>query len=151
LRIKSTSSENTEQLGRSIGSRLRGGELFVLQSDLGGGKTTFTRGIVAGTGSDEPVASPTFTVSRIYDSPVGKIHHFDFYRLQEPGIIAHELAEILDDRQAILIIEWSDIVADSLPEDRLVQITIQQTGDESRDITMQIPPMYAYLAEGLEV
>lgn len=147
MRIKSTSSENTEQLGHRIGSRLRGGELFILQSDLGGGKTTLTRGIVAGTGSHEAVASPTFTVSRVYDSPVGQIHHFDFYRLQEPGIIAYELAEILDDKSAVIIIEWSDIVADSLPTDRLVKITIQQTGDESRDITIQTPPDYAYLIE----
>ena len=63
--ITSTSIEDTERIAALLGSNLRGGELIELASDLGGGKTTFTRGLVRGGGSDDSVASPTFTISRV--------------------------------------------------------------------------------------
>jgi tRNA threonylcarbamoyladenosine biosynthesis protein TsaE len=148
LQINSTSSETTEQLGEQLGSRLKGSELFVLSSDLGGGKTTLTRGIVRGSGSTDSVASPTFTISRVYLAPRFEIHHFDFYRLQEPGIIAHELSEVLHDEQTVVIIEWADIVQSVLPR-TFAQITITQTGDDTREINISVPEQYNYLIEGL--
>lgn len=150
MRIKSTSSEETERLGKVIGSNLRGGEIFVLQSDLGGGKTTFTRGIVEGTGSNDVVASPTFTISRVYESPLGQLHHFDFYRLQEPGIIAHELEEVLEDTQSIIIIEWSAIIADMLPANRTISVSIAYNNENGREIHVQAPRQLSYILKGVQ-
>lgn len=149
MQISSTSSEITEQLGRAIGARLKGGEVIELKSDLGGGKTTFTRGLVAGANSSDDVASPTFTISRVYNTPSFTIHHFDFYRLQEPGIIAHELQEIIDDITVVIVVEWGDIVADVLPADR-VTIEFVQSGDDNRDITINTSNKYAYLLEDIQ-
>jgi len=142
----STSSEKTEQLAESLGRKLRGGETLELVSDLGGGKTTFTRGLVRGTGSTDRVGSPTFTLSREYKAPHFTIAHFDFYRLGEAGIMGDELDELIDDPEYVKVIEWGDIVHDVLPEGR-VTITIKQTGDDTRDITISYPEKLAYLLE----
>lgn len=118
-------------------------------SDLGGGKTTFTRGLVRGTGSSDRVGSPTFTLSREYKAPHFTIAHFDFYRLGEAGIMGDELQEIIDDPAYVTVVEWGEIVHDVLPEDRLT-IRIERTGDDTREITVSYPPKLAYLLEGLQ-
>ena len=149
LRINSTSSEDTEKLGELLGLRLKGGEVFLLSSDLGGGKTTLTRGIAKGAGSDDSVGSPTFTISRVYTTPHFEIHHFDFYRLNEPGIIAHELNEVMQDTNAVVIIEWADIVQDSLPSEHCL-IAISQIGEDTRDIKITVPESLANVIEGIK-
>ena len=150
LQIKCTSSEDTEQLGKRIGASLRGGEIIELKSDLGGGKTTLTRGLAEGAQSTDDVASPTFTISRIYSTPHFAIHHFDFYRLEQPGLLSHELQELFNDNKVVLVIEWGDIVADILPAERIT-ISINHTGDMSRDFDITIPKQYAYIAEACTV
>ena len=149
LQINSTSSENTEQIGKKIGANLKGGEVIVLASDLGGGKTTLTRGIVTGTGSNDAVASPTFTVSRVYNAPSFTVHHFDFYRLQDPGIIAHELQEVMQDTKTVVIVEWADIVENVLPADYM-KITIEQTGDDTRLLQVTVPDLATYVLKDVE-
>lgn len=144
----SASSEETERIAEYIGARLHGGEVIELSSDLGGGKTTFTRGLVRGTGSQSVVASPTFTISKVYDAPNFEIHHFDFYRLGDPGIMLTELAELLGDRQTVVVVEWADSVAHVLPDARL-SVQIAQQPDGSRNITMSYPEQFRYLTEGL--
>lgn len=146
--MRSTSSSDTELLGEKLGANLRGGEVIELVSDLGGGKTTLTKGIVRGAGSTERVASPTFTVSREYRTPVCTIVHFDFYRLAEAGIVARELDEFIGDQAYAVIIEWADIVQDVLPPERLT-IQISQAGNDERTITVMYPEALAYLLEGI--
>ena len=152
MQIKSISSDNTEQIGIQIGEQLNGGEVIELISDLGGGKTTLTRGIAKGAGSHDDVASPTFTISRVYLAPKFEIHHFDFYRLDNAGIIAHELEEAQTDKKIVTIIEWGDVVSDVLPKERLRIILSNETGDsEQRLITLHIPDSLAYATKGITI
>jgi tRNA threonylcarbamoyladenosine biosynthesis protein TsaE len=144
----STSSESTETLAERVGSNLRGGEVIELVSDLGGGKTTFTRGLVRGTGSLDRVASPTFTISREYKAPQFTITHFDFYRLNQAGVVADELAEVIGDPAYVVVVEWGEIVHDVLPPDRLT-VRLQLTGKDTRQITFEYPDKLAYLLEGI--
>jgi tRNA threonylcarbamoyladenosine biosynthesis protein TsaE len=146
LEIKSTSSEQTELLGKAIGTALKGGEIIQLISDLGGGKTTFTKGIVAGIGCESSVTSPTFTVSKEYVAPTLLLRHFDFYRLADPGVVGLELQEGFEDPHTVTVIEWADIVKDVLPVDT-IKIEIQQTGDDTRQISMTIPKKYEYIVK----
>src|SRR3990167_2900447 len=96
----STNSADTERLGQLLGKLLKSPELIELRSDLGGGKTTFARGLAAGLDSKDIVASPTFTLNKIYRCRNGvELHHFDFYRLDEAGIMRDELAESLADQK----------------------------------------------------
>jgi len=117
-------------------------------SDLGGGKTTFTRGLVRGAGSRDRVASPTFTISREYEAPKFTIAHFDLYRLGEAGIIGDELHEIVGDAAYVTVVEWGEIAHDVLPASRLT-IAIRQTGDNTRRITCNYPEELSYLLEGI--
>lgn len=147
LQIESTSTEQTARLAESIGSKLRGGEVIELASDLGGGKTTFVRSLVKGMGSSDKVGSPTFTISREYKAGELTLYHFDFYRLGEAGIMNEELLEVMGEPKAVVAIEWGDIVSDLLPEDRLV-IRITATGETSRVFEIAYPEKRAYVLEG---
>ena len=144
LQMHTTSSEDTVALGVSIGRALKGGEVIELMSDLGGGKTTLTRGIAAGMGSSDKVASPTFTLSREYKSGKLRLVHYDFYRLHDPGILEFELAESVNDPSTVTVIEWADIVQDVLPAKRL-SISIKTTADDERDITITADSSLEYL------
>jgi len=146
---QTTSCDQTEALGEFIGRRLKGGEVIELSSDLGGGKTTFVRGLARGAGSSDVVGSPTFILSKIYDSQSLHIHHFDFYILQDAGITRQELREILDDPTAVVVVEWSDIVKDILPEDRLsIKLERDASGEDVRIINADYAEKFAYLLEG---
>jgi tRNA threonylcarbamoyladenosine biosynthesis protein TsaE len=145
----STNSEQTEQLGEKLGASLRGGEVIELVSDLGGGKTTFVRGLARGAASHDNVASPTFTISKIYKTGKFEIHHFDFYRLPEPGIVADELAEVVGDPQVVVVVEWAEAVQHVLPEERLT-ITLKQTPEGSREVTFRTTQDLKYLVEALK-
>lgn len=147
--IDSTSSEVTEQLAERLGQSLRGGEIIELISDLGGGKTTFVRGLARGAGSTDRVASPTFTISRVYQAGKLEIHHFDFYRLGEAGLIAEELAEIISDPHTVTVVEWADIVTDVLPDKRLT-ITIEKTPTDGRKLTFRAPESLQYLMKAVQ-
>lgn len=129
---------------------LRGGEVIELVSDLGGGKTTFVRGLARGMGSADRVASPTFTISRVYHAGDLMLHHFDFYRLGEAGLIAEELDEILDDPRAVSVIEWAGIVEDVLPAER-VKITIHKTPTDGRELQFKAPQSLAYVIEAAKI
>ena len=144
--MSTKNAKATEQLAEKIGRHLRGGEVIELISDLGGGKTTFTRGLGRAIGSPDRVASPTFTISKVYEGQKLAIHHFDFYRLDDAGLMAHELHDVVGDPKIVIVIEWGDVVAHVLPADRFT-VHLMQTGDESRRLTLDYPESLAYLME----
>jgi tRNA threonylcarbamoyladenosine biosynthesis protein TsaE len=123
---------------------LKGGEVIELVSDLGGGKTTFVKGIAKGLGITEEVHSPSFTISNQHDGKKLTLYHFDFYRLQEPGIMKQELAEVITDNNAVTVIEWADIVEDILPANKL-RIVISVKSENSRDIKASYDENTKYL------
>lgn len=123
-------------LGETIGSLVRGGECIELIGDVGSGKTTITKGIASGLGISETVQSPTFTINRTYESPNGiRLSHYDFYRLQDPGIMANELEETLQDSNAVVVIEWGEIVQSVVPNDRL-QIVFSSPTESVRELAI---------------
>jgi len=141
---QSPDASATEAFGEQLGQRLRGGEVIELVSDLGGGKTTLTRGIARGVGSHDVVGSPTFTLSKVYKAPKFDLHHFDFYRLKEAGLMEYELGDIIGDPGVVLIIEWGSVVEQVLPDQRLT-ITINQTPEAGRTLVCHYPKELAYL------
>ena len=149
LTIHTHNMQETEILGEQIGKRLTGGEVIELVSDLGGGKTALTRGIAKGLGSADRVMSPTFTISRVYTSGPLQMIHYDFYRLDDPGLLRHELEESFNDSRTVTVIEWAHIVKDILPENRIT-VSIDKTGDDSRVFTVQYPEELAYLMENIK-
>jgi tRNA threonylcarbamoyladenosine biosynthesis protein TsaE len=139
----STDLDGTARLAAQMGKLLRGGEVIELVSDVGGGKTTFVRSLARGFGSTDAVGSPSFTLSREYSAGELTMFHFDFYRLSDAGILANELAEVVDNPQAVVVVEWADIVENVLPQDRIT-ITITSTGELSRHFEFSYPKRLAY-------
>jgi tRNA threonylcarbamoyladenosine biosynthesis protein TsaE len=143
-RIVSTGLGDTLELGARIGRELRGGETIELISDLGGGKTAFVRGLAKGLGSLDTVRSPSFTLSNQYQAGKLTLYHFDFYRLKQPGIMRDELAEVLENPQAIVAVEWPEIVENILPSEHLT-IQIKAIGENARQFNFSYPENLTYL------
>ena len=149
VKIISNQLEDTLALGATIGGVLRGSEVIELSSDLGGGKTAFVKGLARGLGAKDVVQSPTFTISRIYGCDRGlELHHFDFYRLTDPGVMSAELHESIQQPNTVVAIEWSDIVHDILPDER-VHIIITNTGEDSRLYDISIPKKFDYILDAV--
>lgn len=131
------SEAEMKRLGEKLGNILVGGEIIELVGDVGAGKTTLTKGIAKGLDIDEDIQSPSFTISRVYDGRDGlTLAHYDFYRLQEAGIMHNELSETVSDPTATTIVEWAAIVGGVLPADRLT-ISITPLSEESRKVELR--------------
>lgn len=143
-------TEDTKALAQQMGTVLRGGEVLAFHSDLGGGKTTFVKGLAKGMGITGVVQSPTFTLSQIHQGPNLQLHHYDFYRLTDAGVMGAELAESLAQSDTVVAVEWGEIVHDILPANA-ISVTIKNNpDDESRTIAMTVPGQFGYIAEALQ-
>ena len=136
LQITTGSSQETEQLGASIGSLLRPGFFVALQGDLGGGKTCLTRGVVAALAPQcaHLVASPTYAIMNCYPGET-PVYHFDFYRLAGDDDIVELGFEELFYGDGVCIAEWSERLTEMLPLDALT-LLFEYCGDDRRVITI---------------
>ena len=107
--IFSLCEEETVELGRGLGQRLSGGELLLLEGDLGLGKTVFARGVAIGLGVDpEDVSSPSFTLIQEYCGGRLPLFHVDLYRLDgADDLETIGLDEILT-AGGVVMVEWGD-------------------------------------------
>lgn len=139
------STEQTKELGCAIGAQLKGGECIELVGDIGAGKTTFVKGLAKGLGIEEVVQSPSFTISQQYKSTHGVLLcHYDLYRLADPGLVAYDLAESLQDPDVITVIEWAQSAEQVLPSSRMI-ITLSYDKQEGRHASIKIPEKYNYI------
>lgn len=130
------SEDAMKQFGAHIGALLRGGEVIELVGDVGAGKTTFVKGLAQGLDIDEDIQSPSFTINRTYDARDDLLlSHYDFYRLDDAGIMASDLNETVKDPRTVTVIEWADIASDVLPIERLT-LQIIPTGETGREVTV---------------
>jgi len=120
--------------GASIGALFAGGEFVELVGDVGSGKTTLAKGIAAGLGVEDNIQSPSFTINRTYQ---GRDHlilsHYDFYRLNDAGVMADELIETINDSNIVTIIEWAGVIQGVLPTD-ILTVKINTISENSRQI-----------------
>lgn len=125
-----THSENeTIALAQNIESEKFPNMVICLNGDLGSGKTVFTKGFAHAMGIDD-VTSPTFTIIKEYMGDVC-LYHMDVYRLEDTK---EELGiEEYFDKGGITIIEWSDMIKDILPKERL-DVKIKISGENVRTI-----------------
>ena len=132
--VLSRSAAQTEEIGRAVGTLLHKGAFLALFGDLGGGKTCFTRGVVAALAPDSAhlVASPTYAIMNEYPGPI-PVYHFDFYRLASGDEIAELGFDDYFQDNGICIAEWSERLGDALPSDHL-SITFVHDGGDCRKI-----------------
>ena len=134
LRITTHSVRETEQFARELAQKLLPGDIIAFTGGLGAGKTAFVRGLAQGLGCSDEVSSPTFSLVHEYDGPV-TLYHFDMYRI-------HSLDELYStgffdylDCGGIMAIEWSENIADYLPENTIT-VELKRLDETTREITI---------------
>ena len=129
----SSSAEETTELARRFGERLKGGDTVLLLGDLGAGKTLFAKGVALGMGVSEEVTSPTYAYMNEYEGKTCPLYHYDCYRIesaaQAEGL---GLADYFD-AGGVCLVEWPDRIAELLPA-RCIRVSIKKTGENTREI-----------------
>lgn len=137
----SKSREETQNLAKDMARELMGGDIILLYGDLGAGKTTFMQGLAEGLGIKQRIISPTFIIMRKYEISVmskalsiKNVYHLDLYRVSsESDLEGLGLQEILEDKNAIIAIEWPEKLGSFLPEKR-IEIRLNTISDNEREI-----------------
>lgn len=131
MEIITHSKEETVKFAEKYGKTLKKGDVVLLKGEMGAGKTVFTKGVALSLGIKAEVTSPTYAYLNDYD---GKLFHYDCYRLS-----SGEDAEALGLTEyfysdGICVIEWSENIADVLPENAKV-VKIEKIDENTRKIT----------------
>ena len=116
-KITTYSEEETIELAQNIESEKFPNMVICLEGDLGSGKTVFAKAFARALEITDNITSPTFNIIKEYDGEEMKLFHMDVYRLsdvkQDIGI------EEYFTKKGVCIIEWSDLIEDILPKNRL--------------------------------
>lgn len=137
--IETYQAEETFALAKELGEHARCGTVYVLDGDLGVGKTVFAQGFARGLGIEEAVSSPTFTIVQEYDEGRLPFYHLDVYRIGD----IEEMEEIGYEEyfygDGVALVEWGCLIEEILPKDA-VRIQIEkdtEKGFDYRRITVE--------------
>ena len=117
LKYISKNIEDTLTIAENIESEKFPNMVICLEGDLGCGKTVFVKAFARALGIDESITSPTFTIIKEYFSGEMPLYHMDVYRLNDD--FENVGLEDYFNKDGITIIEWSDMIKEYLPEERL--------------------------------
>lgn len=124
--------EDTMNIANKLAKSFKGGEILILNGELGAGKTTFTKGIAQGLNVDDIITSPTFTIMNEYRGRLN-LYHYDMYRVEDLS----ELDELGIDEylyaDGVAVIEWNKY---NLSNDKVIRVNIEYIDDVSRRITI---------------
>lgn len=130
-KVTSRSEQDTIELAQNIESEKFPNMVICLQGDLGSGKTVFTKGFASSLGIEEAITSPTFNIIKEYTSGEMDLYHMDVYRLD--GKVDDLGIEEYYYSGGVVIIEWSDMIKDYLPEERLeIKIKLSEEDENTR-------------------
>ena len=112
----SNSPDETEAIGRRLAEHIGVGSVLALKGDLGSGKTSFVKGLVAGLGSSTGVTSPTFTILHEYRGGRLPVYHFDFFRVEDRQSVQGLGVDDYFFGDGLSVIEWADRFPEFIPE-----------------------------------
>ncbi len=116
-KFTSRSEEDTLELAQNIESEKFPNMVICLDGELGSGKTVFVKGFASALGIEDNVTSPTFTLVKEYPNGELPLYHMDVYRLE--GSCDTVGFDEYFNKGGVSIVEWSDLICDCLPEERL--------------------------------
>lgn len=133
IEISIPSLDNLADAARTFVEHIGDRRVFAFYGAMGAGKTTFIRAVCEQMGVRDVVTSPTFAIVNEYDSDMGPVYHFDFYRIKS-------LAEVMDlgfEDYAysgnLCLMEWPELIDELLPENT-VSVHISETADGGRKV-----------------
>ena len=129
------SPAETEALGKELAKELKCGDFVAMFGDLGVGKTAFVRGVASVLCPDVRVQSPTYTIVNAYRGKI-PLYHFDMYRILDEDMLYDIGWDDYLDGDAVLLIEWSENIADALPDDCVTVEILHGDTENSRMITI---------------
>lgn len=132
----SSSEEQTLRIGARLGALLPKRCVIALQGEMGAGKTAFARGLGEGWGADQLLRSPSFALIQKHQRPSDHavLYHVDLQRIESDAALAGiGLRELLDDEDAVFIIEWPERVDALLPPDAL-RVRIRAISETKRQL-----------------
>lgn len=119
----------TKNLGYIIGKNMFGGAVICLNGDLGAGKTTMTKSIATALNIDDDITSPTFNIVNEYHEGNLSLYHFDVYRIESSDDMYDIGYEDYVYGDGVSIIEWSNLIDDILPDERLeIMLSYEEVG-----------------------
>lgn len=137
MTFHTASAEETQELGKRLGSFLKKGDVIALQGPLAAGKTTITKGIALSLNVKDTITSPTFCLISEYEGRL-PLYHFDVYRLQGADDFANLGADDMIYGDGVCLIEWSEKIMDELPKKTIiVKLSVDPSDPNARDIQIE--------------
>lgn len=130
--IETVSENETFEAGKRTALKVKPGDVYCLDGDLGAGKTVFAKGFAEGLGIKEPVTSPTFTIIKEYPEGRLPLYHFDVYRIGDPSEMEAIGYEEYFFGEGVCLVEWSELIEELIPESA-VHITIERELEKGND------------------
>jgi len=137
IEIISASAQETWEIARVIGAKLREGDVLALSGELGSGKTCFTGGLARGLGVSDKyqITSPTFTLINEYPARC-KLYHFDVYRLNGYSEFEDLGYEEYFCGKGIVVIEWAEKIIQILPDNTFF-VSFEYIDENKRKIVIE--------------
>lgn len=114
----SRNEQDTLEIAENIESEKFPNMVICLEGELGSGKTVFVKGFAHALGIEENITSPTFNLVKEYPNGELPLYHMDVYRLE--GSCENVGFDEYFNKGGVSIVEWSDLICDCLPEEKLV-------------------------------
>ncbi len=127
--------EDWQNIAETVISKLEH-NILLLNGNLGAGKTTFTQFLLKNLGSKDEINSPTYSIVNEYNTPKGKVYHFDLYRLKNIDEVYDIGMEEYLDHSFLCIIEWPEVYEEDLYDLKYHEMSIINTG-ENREISFE--------------
>jgi len=153
------SKQETINLGKKIAASFKGGDIVLLEGNLGAGKTTLTKGIARYFGVKKNITSPTFSLMNVYEvkgqksalkgirpladvksknPKIQNLVHVDTYRLEnENDLIEIGIEDYLGALDTICLVEWPEKIKKLLKNKKVTSIKITHEKDNERKIMIE--------------
>ncbi len=133
--IHITSQDELPDVARAVIRSLGRRTVVAFRGGMGAGKTTLIREIVAALGSADTVPSPPFAIVNQYKAGKERIHHFDFYRIDDQREAYDFGYEEYFYSGDLCLVEWPEKIEQLLPENTM---NVRITADSDTARTFEI-------------
>lgn len=138
IEISIPSLDGIASAAREFVAQIGTNRVFAFYGNMGAGKTTFIKAVCEQLGVKDAVTSPTFAIVNEYESDMGAIYHFDFYRIKNLREVMDLGFEDYAYSGNLCLMEWPELIEELLPENT-VNVNISETPGGGRTVILDIP------------